>query len=61
MFCMDTHAVYWRRIGSKKLSGPAGQIFDDESSELPPALAGGWSDQSLFASAGFSRAFVTCL
>lgn len=29
MFCMDTHAIYWRRIGSKKLSGPAGQIFDD--------------------------------
>lgn len=26
---MDTHAIYWRRTGSPKLSAAAAQVFDD--------------------------------
>lgn len=29
LFCVDTHAIYWRRIASTKLSATAEQIFDD--------------------------------
>jgi PIN domain nuclease of toxin-antitoxin system len=28
-YCLDTHAVYWRRIASPRLSAPAAQVFDD--------------------------------
>jgi len=27
--CLDTHAVYWRRIASPKLSAAATQVFED--------------------------------
>ena len=29
LFCMDTHAIYWRRTASPKLSAAAAQVFDD--------------------------------
>ncbi len=29
LFCMDTHAIYWRRIGSSRLSATADQVFED--------------------------------
>jgi PIN domain nuclease of toxin-antitoxin system len=29
LFLMDTHALYWRRLGSPKLSKTAAQVFDD--------------------------------
>ena len=29
LFCMDTHAIYWRRIGSSRLSAAADQVFED--------------------------------
>jgi PIN domain nuclease of toxin-antitoxin system len=28
-FCLDTHAVYWRRIASPRLSASAAQVFDE--------------------------------
>ena len=28
-FFMDTHALYWRRVGSPRLSRAATQVFDD--------------------------------
>jgi hypothetical protein len=29
LFLMDTHALYWHRLGSRKLSKAAAQVFDD--------------------------------
>jgi PIN domain nuclease of toxin-antitoxin system len=29
LFCLDTHAVYWRRTASRKLSAAAAQVFED--------------------------------
>ena len=29
LFLMDTHSLYWRRLGSSKLSKAAAQVFDD--------------------------------
>jgi PIN domain nuclease of toxin-antitoxin system len=29
LFCLDTHAIYWRRIASPKLSAAADQVFED--------------------------------
>ena len=29
LFCLDTHAIYWRRIASPKLSAPAAQVYQD--------------------------------
>lgn len=29
LFCIDTHAIYWRRTASPKLSAAAAQVFDD--------------------------------
>lgn len=29
VFCVDTHAIYWRRTASPKLSARAAQVFDD--------------------------------
>ncbi len=29
VFCMDTHSIYWRRIGSSRLSAAADQVFED--------------------------------
>jgi len=29
LFCLDTHAVYRRRVASPKLSAAAAQVFDD--------------------------------
>jgi PIN domain nuclease of toxin-antitoxin system len=29
LFLMDTHALYWRRLGSPRLSKAAAQVFDD--------------------------------
>ena len=28
-FCLDTHAIYWRRIASPKLSAAAAQVYQD--------------------------------
>jgi PIN domain nuclease of toxin-antitoxin system len=29
LFCLDTHAIYWRRIASPKLAPAAAQAFED--------------------------------
>jgi len=29
LFCLDTHAVYWHRIASPKLSDAAAQVYQD--------------------------------
>lgn len=29
LYCLDTHAVYWQRIESPKLSATAARVFDD--------------------------------
>ena len=29
LFCLDTHAVYWHRTASPRLSNTAGQVFED--------------------------------
>jgi PIN domain nuclease of toxin-antitoxin system len=29
LFLIDTHALYWHRLGSPKLSKPASQVFQD--------------------------------
>ena len=29
LFCLDTHAVYWRRTASPRLSAAAAQVFED--------------------------------
>lgn len=29
LFCIDTHAIYWRRTASPKLSAAAAKVFDD--------------------------------
>jgi PIN domain nuclease of toxin-antitoxin system len=29
LFCLDTHAVYWHRLASSKLSAAASQVFED--------------------------------
>ena len=29
LFCLDTHAVYWRRTAIPRLSAAAAQVFED--------------------------------